>query len=477
MSAPHRILAALAALAAAALLAAAAPAAAAPTPPGPDALPGLGTLPGMGAPPGAGDGRPGSAGLPLPAGSAGAPGSSGPGTAAPDPFYDEIPAELGAPGTVLKTQPAQHLLAMTGVDWPGEATRVMYTSTRQTGERTGVTGVVIEPTTAWAGPGPRPTVVIAPGTQGVGDQCAPSRGRGFAVDLAEGPSLALNYELPKMYAFAAKGIRVVLTDYIGLGTPGMHTYGHAEDQAHAVLDGLRAGLALAGADPSDPVGITGYSQGGGAAAAAAEHAASYAPELNLRATYAGAVPARIGELLEYLDGTGLVGAIGFGLNAFGVYASPGFAERMDARLNEEGRRFVAETAHQCTLDILANWGLRETREFTVDGRSFAELVEDEPELAAIIERQSLGAATPARPIMIEASPNDDAVEFGQARDLARRYCAGGAHLAFFVDRTPPLLPGTSLNHVVPMELNIPKAVEYLESAFRGEALADDCGAF
>ncbi|WP_075691484.1 lipase family protein [Corynebacterium sphenisci] len=468
MSAPHRILAALAATT---LLAAAVPAAAAPTPPGPN------PPPGAGAPSGAGDGRPGSAGLPLPAGSAGAPGSSGPGTAAPDPFYDEIPAELGAPGTVLKTQPAQHLLAMTGVDWPGTATRIMYTSTRQTGERTGVTGVVIEPTTAWEGPGPRPTVVIAPGTQGVGDQCAPSRGRGFAVDLAEGPSLALNYELPKMYAFAAKGIRVVLTDYIGLGTPGMHTYGNADDQAHAVLDGLRAGLAVAGADPGDPVGITGYSQGGGAAAAAAERAAGYAPELNLRATYAGAVPARIGELLEYLDGTGLVGAIGFGLNSFAVYASPGFAERMDARLNEEGRRFVAETAGQCTLDILAHWGLRKTSEFTVDGRSFAELVGDEPELAEIIERQSLGGTAPPRPIMIEASPNDDAVEFGQARDLARRYCAGGAHLAFFVDRTPPLIPGTSLNHIVPMELNIPKAVEYLEAAFRGEELPEDCGDF
>lgn len=486
MSASHRI---LAAVAAATLLATAAPAAAAPTPPGAGALPGAGappgpgTLPGPGASPGAGEGagRPGSAGLPLPTGSAGAPGSAGsPGPVSPpdpDPFYDEIPASLGAPGTVLKTAPGRHLLAMTGVDWPGAATKIMYTSTRQTGERTGVTGVVIEPTAEWTGPGPRPTVVVAPGTQGVGDRCAPSRGTGYFAAVDPGaPSLALNYELHKMYGYAAKGIRVVLTDYIGLGTPGMHSYGNATDQAHAVLDAARAALALAGADPGDPVGITGYSQGGGSAAAAAERAAAYAPELNVVTTYAGAMPTDIRSLLSYLDGTGLVGALGYGMHGFGVYA-PELRGRIRDRLNEEGRRFLDATAEQCTVDVLAAWGGRDTGDFTADGRSFEQLVESLPELAAIIDAQHLGRAIPNRPMILEGSPADDAIPYEGVRQLGRTYCAAGVPVTFHRDDTPPLIPGSSLNHVASMERTIPVEVRLLDAAFRGEELPDDCGDF
>ena len=38
-----------------------------------------------------------------------------------------------------------------------------------------VTGTYFEPYNDWPGQGPRPLIVYGPGTQGQGDQCAPSR--------------------------------------------------------------------------------------------------------------------------------------------------------------------------------------------------------------------------------------------------------------------------------------------------------------
>ncbi len=53
----------------------------------------------------------------------------------------------------------------------------------------------------------------------------------------------------------------------------------------------------------------------GAAASAAELASSYAPELNVVGTYAGAPPADLKELFPYADGSALVGAVGYALNS------------------------------------------------------------------------------------------------------------------------------------------------------------------
>ncbi len=91
----------------------------------------------------------------------------------------------------------------------------------------------------------------------------------------------------------ARGYSVAVTDYEGLGTPGSHTYMARASQAHAVLDVVRAAQRLGNPElvAGGPVALAGYSQGGGASAAAVELAAQYAPELNLKGAYAGAVPA------------------------------------------------------------------------------------------------------------------------------------------------------------------------------------------
>ena len=130
-----------------------------------------------------------------------------------------------------------------------------------------------------------------------GDQCAPSRN--WPLDNqpdppASGRTVALEglYDL----IWASQGVRVVVTDYVGMGTPGLHTYMNRLDQAHAVLDAARATRTLVGEDGGTfgKVGFYGHSQGGGAAAAAAEEMSSYAPDLDIAGAYASAPARRAG---------------------------------------------------------------------------------------------------------------------------------------------------------------------------------------
>ncbi len=85
-----------------------------------------------------------------------------------------------------------------------------------------------------------------------------------------------------------------------------------------------------------PLAFWGYSQGGGAAASAAELAPSYAPDLHVVGTYAGAPPADLKELFPYADGSALVGAVGYALNSV-ITTYPEFEE---AIRSQRSRRAV-----------------------------------------------------------------------------------------------------------------------------------------
>ena len=165
-------------------------------------------------------------------------------TADNDDFY-QPPAQFSthpqAPGTVLRTQPVDNT----------RATKMLYASTDQDGKPVAVSGYVIEPDRPAVG-----TVVFAPGTRGQGDMCAPSKGP-WLVGAVSPTAMSVNYELPIQYYAASLGLRVIVTDYIGLGTPGIHTYVNAAEEAHAVLDAARAGLRVAKAPLDSPVGLHG----------------------------------------------------------------------------------------------------------------------------------------------------------------------------------------------------------------------------
>lgn len=393
-----------------------------------------------------------------------------------DPFYDDpVPADqLDRPGKILREQPAPHLLNVLGPEFPGYARRILYTSTDVHGRIVPVSGAIFEPANPWRGEGPTPTVVFGPGTRGAGDACAPTRGPWmigqFNPDL---PALGTNYELVNFHAAILLGMRVVVTDLIGLGTPGPHTYVLHTEEGHAMLDAARAGTPK-----GDPVGFWGYSQGGGASGAAAELASTYAPELNIKGTFAGAPPADIVATMRQVDGSSIMAVIGFALNGWEP-RYPGIGDSARKDLSPRGHDFMESTKEACIADSALRWGFQDSRTFTKSGRSISELIVNEPELVATLDAEKLGRRAPTGPIMISTPGNDDLVPSDQVITFARDHCALGAQVTMLDDGLPPLTPGIKLgaNHAVGLFAQVAPSMVWLMDRFNGVPAPTNCGAF
>ncbi|MER7449382.1 lipase family protein [Nocardia beijingensis] len=361
----------------------------------------------------------------------------------------QIPAERGA---IIKTAPMALFAAPpTAQGWPGKAQHVMYTSRLQDGSPVAVSGTFIDATVPWQGPGPRPTVVIGPGTSGQGDRCAMSVAfsTGLALFAEPSPGLSANQELPASALWSGLGARVLVTDYIGLGTPGIHTYANRIEQAHAVLDGARAAHNLAGVGPDTPVVLWGYSQGGGATAAAAEMQPDYAPELNLKGTWAGGPVADLAAILERIDGSLISGAIGFAINGL-LARYPELQKAVDRVTSPAGRAMLETLSDECIGDIIIRHAFLRTGSMTNDGRSLTEHLAEIPEAAPVLAEMRVGNLAPATPVLITSGLNDDTVPYGQARRLAEDWCAKGATVTFRTNDLPPILPGATIpNHFGP----------------------------
>ncbi|WP_280370161.1 lipase family protein [Nocardia wallacei] len=368
----------------------------------------------------------------------------------PSPFYVPPASYSSEAGAIVRTEPMSVLIASPSGQWPLPAQRVMYTSRLQDDTPTAVTGTFIDAAGPWQGPGPRPTVVIAPGTVGQGDQCAASAAFpiGLNADLAS-LSISANQEALSAASWNALGARVFVTDYIGLGTPGIHTYTNRVEQAHAVLDGARAAAALTGGDTAAPLLLWGYSQGGGATAAAAELQPGYAPELNLKGTWAGAPTADLTEIIPHIDGTLIAAAIGFSFNGL-LARHPELSGLLDARISPQGHALLGELENECIADVIFKHPFAWAADFTTDSRPIMDHIREVPEAAAILDAQRIGRLTPTSPVLITHGINDDTVPYGQGRRLADDWCALGATVTFRTNDLPPILPKATLpNHFGP----------------------------
>lgn len=397
---------------------------------------------------------------------------AGPGS---DSGADAPPAVEREPGAVITEMDL-------AVESPSVASarRIVYASTDAHGGPNVVSGSVLEPTAEWTGDGPRPLLVIAPGTQGAADNCAPS----MTMHFGTAPP-------PPSRHFLDLGWAVAITDYEGLGTPGAHTYLVREAQGHAVLDMARAAEELIGGFGSGgfgsggigsggfgsdgaaetPVAVFGFSQGGAASAAAAEMAGDYAPEVNIRAVYAGGVPADLPSTAAEIDGSPLSGAMGYAINGL-VAAYPEVGEEIDGMLNAEGRSFLDETATQCIGATLAMWGRRDSADFTVDGRSFAEHLGDGagPGLRRAVGKQTLGTTAPGMPVFVTHNVEDDVIPVAGARRLVRDWCAAGANVTYSeVDEDLG-----DASHGLAWQLTADEAFGWLVSVMGGSGAPGNC---
>lgn len=397
-------------------------------------------------------------------------------------FY-EPPEDLPAPnGALVRTEPMKLAvrvdLGSTTSSLPATATRLMYKTTDATGAPAAATGVYLEPTKRWLRGGDRPLVSFAAGTQGQGDACAPSKTleKGLVIDS---DAIAIGYEIPQIYSFLARGIAVVVTDYIGLGTTDrLHSYVNRLDSGHAVLDAARAALATPGASVTSesPIGFYGYSQGGGAVASAAELAATYAPELPVKGTFAGAPPADLGAVMKSADDTSLTGVIGWALNGLLQYDEE-FAAAVEPEISPAGVGILGALSTGCIGDAIltSKTAFTSTSEWTTTGETLHDLYERIPEVAASVDEQRIGALVPNAPVQVLTGTRDDIVEHRQAKTLAADWCASGARVTYVPVVQLAGTGGTALNHLTPAITRSSLSQQWLVDRLIGRSDIPNCG--
>ncbi|MFJ9710455.1 lipase family protein [Streptomyces sp. NPDC101234] len=391
-------------------------------------------------------------------------------------FYDPPAGLPTANGTLIRSEPLPLALSLPGLDGPlpGSATRLMYKSTDSNGQPVAVTGAYIEPTAAWHGDGPRPLVALAPGTMGQGDQCAASLGLEHPLTV-NSQTVSFGYEDLAIYRLLAKGVAVVVTDYVGLGaTDRLHTYVNRVDEGHAVLDAVRAARAVDGASVTNasPVGLFGYSQGGGATAAAAELQASYAPDVTLSGTYAGAPPADLTSVTKAIDGSELAGALGWSLNGF-LQSDPSLKPIAEAHLNAAGKAALADLSTMCVGDALFGYGYAKSTKWTTDGRSISDIIAATPALQSFLDSQRIGTLKPSGPVRLATGVSDNLVPHAQARQLAVDWCRKGGDVTY----KPVVLPNVGsalLNHFAPLLTDQGDAIGWLTDRLAGKAATSNC---
>lgn len=195
---------------------------------------------------------------------------------APDGTGSANPAER--PGTVTEVSRLPDVVAVANA---GAALRLVYWSRGPRGPmRSG--GAIYLPQGA-PPPGGWPIVAYAHGTVGIADHCA------FTLQPRR---LYLDTVYPELLR---AGYAVVLTDYVGLGTPGTHPYLDGPSQARSMIDAVRAARAVV-PELSDRWAGLGQSQGGQTALFTARIAPEDAPELRLRGAAATGPPSNLEHL-------------------------------------------------------------------------------------------------------------------------------------------------------------------------------------
>lgn len=342
--------------------------------------------------------------------------------------------------------------------------RIRYTSTNERGEKVPVTGAFYKKRFA------KGVIALAPGTRGLGDQCAPSAGASMLLRIEDG-TINVNYEAPIVQMLLDEGYSVVVTDYIGLGTEGLHTYLNRVDQGHALIDAARAV-----AKPGEKVGFWGYSQGGGAAAAAAELVDDYAPELNVMGTFSGAPPADPLAVLEQGTTALLTPVAGFAAASY-MESYPEYREAMNEHLTDDGKEWLEGLKTSCVVDASRN-APADFSSLFVSGETFAKVVHSDERLGKYLELNKVGKVAPSAPIMVMTNPDDDLVPEPQATQLAADYCALGAD----VEYRRAIVPGSSVltarvpgsGHAAPLLLQTEHVIDWMDDRFAAKPMKRVC---
>jgi len=343
---------------------------------------------------------------------------------------------------------------------PVKAWDVLYKSSGVTGEEVPTTGTLIVPTEAWKGSGPRPVVSVAPATQGLGHQCAPS------LQMTAGTE----YDGASTIAALKKGYAVAVTDYQGYTNGSVPSYIAGKAEGHAVLDATKAAREVpgSGVTTSNPVVIWGYSQGGHAAAWAGQLLHSYAPELNVVGVAAGGVPANLNAIANFSEGSpgsalGIDSLIGLAY-AFKAVENPEVT--LHELLNEKGDEVVEKLKSECAVQSIEELHNLSFTELTKKHESFSEIEKNNMVIESLTNQQNVGGTAIPAPTYHYHGLVDEFVPVQQDEELHQNWCSLGMKDDF------QLFPG---EHLLTDPTAVPYVMKWVEERFAGKEAPSTCG--
>lgn len=351
------------------------------------------------------------------------------------PAQAQTPDVASTPGavTAVEVLPASSWIpgAVTG-------TKVTYTTTGPLSRSATSTGAVFLPP-GEPPPGGWPVVSWAHGTVGIADRCSPT-----VTGKIGGPYLA---------HWLSQGYAVVATDYVGLGTPGLHPYLDGPTEANSVIDMVRAARAVEPALSPRWI-VLGQSQGGQAALFTAARATGRAPELDFRGAVATGAPSN----LENLTTLVTPGFPRLPLEGSTVFVSYILAGLRAARPDIDVDRFLTPVGRDALA--AAETECYETMAPKLAGVSIGSLVSrplDDPALLAAV-RDMLEVPTTGydRPVFLGQGLTDDIVPAPLVLKLAAELAANRQPVTF---RTYPT------GHLETMRASLPETTAFVRDLF------------
>jgi acetyl esterase/lipase len=326
--------------------------------------------------------------------------------AQPSAFYTPPnPLPTGEPGTIIRSEPLTASLPE-----GAQAYRVMYLSTGLDGELIPVTGAVVAP--AGKSDTPRPIIAWAHGTTGIFPQCG--------VSHTDDPY----QQTPVIERMLDAGYVVAITDYPGLGTPGVHPYLIGPIEATSVLDSVRAARQLA-VSAGDRFVVWGASQGGHASLWTGQTAPEYAPELQLLGVAASAPATDLRRIVESKL-TDKAGGIFLGY-VFRAWSALYPNADLDRIIKPEMRQKFESIVQPCFTAPAAF--LKEKDNIMSPGDYLSvDILNTEPWTSLLEENTPLGSIR--APILIAHGTADPLIPMELSEAEAARRCAQGEDVQF-----------------------------------------------
>lgn len=330
-------------------------------------------------------------------------GSGGGSTAGPEEMADgdfyAVPDPLpsGDHGTLVRYQrvPEREVAG-------GEVYRVMYLSESVGGDPIVETGMVVVPTGDAPADGWK-LLTVAHGTTGVADECTPSMSDDDLTTALSGSIVGAGYV-------------VAVTDYEGLGTPGLHPYLVGPSEGRAVIDAAVAARQIPDVDVGTRYAVWGYSQGGHAAVWANELGTTWAPDLDLVGSVAGAPPSEMRAIFQSL-GTTPISPDFFYMIVAGYHAA--YPEADPALvLTDEGQELLPAVEEGC-YDVGDAMGDRPWSDMVRPDFGSAE------PWPTLLDENDPGQVAVDSPLLIVHSAADDVVPVGLSQSLFDRLCRLG----------------------------------------------------